>query len=483
MQGGPLQAAGFRGREIPLRHGGLKARLENRRHPGASEIMTAAKARKPLHIGFISTRFKGLDGVSLEAAKWSQILENFHHVCYWFAGELDKDPAVSHSVPEAHFKHPPLEALNNSLFGVQERSRETTNALYHQKEFLKDKLYAFLEAFSIDMIVAENVLSIPMHIPLGMALTELIAETGIPAIGHHHDLYWERPRFLLNSIQDILHMAFPPDLPSIRHVVINSVAQTDLAAKRGIASQLIYNVLDFSHREEPLDDFNIDFRREMGFSADDLLVLQPTRVVSRKGIEQALYLIEQLRLPEVKLLISHSPGDEGLEYFEWIRELARQQKLPVHFIFNRLQETRRVTSEGKKLFSLWDVYPHMNLITYPSLYEGFGNAFLEAIYYRKPLLVNRYSVYITDIEPKGFEVIAIDGYLTRQAVAKVREVLLDPDRRQAMVEKNFELGRKYFSFASLKRNLSGLLSSFFGTSPHLYLGSENHDNDNPGSGA
>jgi hypothetical protein len=434
--------------------------------------MTAIKTRKPLHIGFISTRFKGLDGVSLEADKWARILEDFHHVCYWFAGELDKDPEVSRRVPEAHFKHPPLAELNNALFGVQERSRATTDALYRLKEFLKDRLYAFVEEFGIDLIVAENVLSIPMHIPLGMALSELIAETGIPAIGHHHDLYWERPRFLLNSIQDILHMAFPPDLPSIRHVVINSVAQTDLAAKRGIASRLIYNVLDFNRPQEPLDEFNANFRQEMGFSADDLLVLQPTRVVSRKGIEQALYLIERLELPRVKLLISHSPGDEGPEYFDWIRDLAGQRKLPVHFIFNRLQETRRLTSGGKKLFSLWDVYPHMDLITYPSLYEGFGNAFLEAIYYRKPLLVNRYSVYITDIEPKGFDVVAIDGYLTRQAVAQVREVLTDLDRRREMVEKNFELGKKYFSFAGLKRNLSGLLSSFFGTSPRLHLGND-----------
>jgi len=34
---------------------------------------------------------------------------------------------------------------------------------------------------------------------------------------------------------------------------------------------------------------------------------------------------------------------------------------------------------------------------YPSLFEGFGNAFLEAVYYRKPMLVNRYSIFIADI--------------------------------------------------------------------------------------
>ena len=40
-------------------------------------------------------------------------------------------------------------------------------------------------------------------------------------------------------------------------------------------------------------------------------------------------------------------------------------------------------------------------MTYPSTYEGFGNALLEAIYFRVPVVINRYSIYVQDIEPKG----------------------------------------------------------------------------------
>jgi glycosyltransferase involved in cell wall biosynthesis len=313
--------------------------------------------------------------------------------------------------------------------------------------------------------VAENVLAIPLHIPLGVALTEVVAETGIPAIGHHHDFYWERPRFLLNAIPDLLDMAFPPDLPSMKHVVINKVAQKDLAAKTGISSHLIYNVIDFERAKTGIDEFNKNFRADMGFDDDDVLVLQPTRVVSRKGIEQALYLVERLNVPNLKLLISHSSGDEGQDYFNWIRDTAQRQQVPIHFIYNRLHEARTEAENGRKLYTLWDVYPHTDLITYPSLYEGFGNAFLEAILFKRPLLVNRYSVYIVDIEPKGFDVVAIDGFLTETAVRQVELVLKDPERRQTMVEKNFELGKKYFSYSSLKRGLSALLTSFFGTIP------------------
>ena len=142
--------------------------------------------------------------------------------------------------------------------------------------------------------------------------------------------------------------------------------------------------------------------------------MQPTRIVSRKGIEHSLDLVRKLKIPKAKLIISHSAGDEGEEYLKWIEESAAQLSIPVYFIYNHLHEKREYDSEGKKKYCLWDVYPHVDLITYPSLYEGFGNAFLEAIYFKKPILVNRYSVYIVDIEPKGFDVIAIDGYLTQK---------------------------------------------------------------------
>jgi hypothetical protein len=64
-----------------------------------------------------------------------------------------------------------------------------------------------------------------------------------------------------------------------------------------------------------------------------------------------------------------------------------------------------------------------DFITYPSLYEGFGNAFLEAVYFKKPLLINRYAIFVRDIEPKGFDLIVMDGYLTKKNVRQVREVL------------------------------------------------------------
>ena len=421
-----------------------------------------SKNHRKLNIGFVSTRISGTDGVSLEIEKWEQILKEFGHNIYWFAGELDRAPERSFLVSEAYFNTPENLELNKTVFGTEKRSRDTTNLINVQKEFLKDRLYEFIEKFSLDILIPENCLAIPMHIPLGVALTEVIVETKIPVIAHHHDFYWERPRFLINSVGDYISSSFPPDLPSIKHVVINSMIQKDLAAKRGISSTVIYNVIDFSRKGKVFDDFNSDFRKNLGFADDDILILQPTRVVSRKGIEQALYLIKSLDMPRAKLIISHSAGDEGLDYFNWINESARQQNIPVYFIYNHLHDKRKYDEKGSKLYCLWDVYPHVDLVTYPSLYEGFGNAFLEAVYFRKPLLVNRYSVYIVDIEPKGFDVVAIDGYLTQEKVLQVREVLLNRKLRTEMVERNYELGKKYFSMSLLRERLKVILNSIYG---------------------
>jgi mannosylglucosylglycerate synthase len=58
---------------------------------------------------------------------------------------------------------------------------------------------------------------------------------------------------------------------------------------------------------------------------------------------------------------------------------------------------------------LGDVYAAADLVCYPSRYEGFGNALLEAFFYRRPVLVNRYPVYVRDIAPAGVECIELNG--------------------------------------------------------------------------
>jgi glycosyltransferase involved in cell wall biosynthesis len=111
---------------------------------------------------------------------------------------------------------------------------------------------------------------------------------------------------------------------------------------------------------------------------------------------------------------------------------------------------------------LWDLYPHVDFVTYPSLYEGFGNAFLEAIYFRVPILINRYSIFARDIEPKGFHLPLMDGYLTKQVVEEVRQLIEYPAFRAKTVEHNYDVARRFFSYPLLRRRLRTLITNITG---------------------
>ncbi len=414
------------------------------------------------NIGFVSTRFAGTDGVSLESAKWAEVLWDHEHRSYWFAGKLDRDPGVSMLSPKAWFGDDDIHYINRHVYGSLTRSAEITRLINSLADHLKTELQQFVRKYEIEILVVQNAVTIPMNVPLGVAITNFVAETGFPTIAHHHDFYWERDRFSVNAVGDFLSMAFPPDLPSIQHVTINSFAQEDLSHRCGVSSILVPNVLDFESRPPEIDEYTASLRRDIGLTDDDIMFLQPTRVVPRKGIEHSISLLAQLNDPRCKLVISHASGDEGHDYYEALIEMAEHQNVDLRFIDKQIDDTRGQDHEGNRIYTLADAYAVADFITYPSIYEGFGNALLESFYYRKPVLVNRYSIFIADIEPRGFQVVSMDGYLTRDTVRHVRRVIDDTEYRQHMVETNYQLSKAFFSYSVLRRKMRALVTNVTG---------------------
>ncbi|MBI4626143.1 MAG: glycosyltransferase family 4 protein [Verrucomicrobia bacterium] len=366
--------------------------------------------------------------------------------------------------PLAFFNHPDVATVQARLFGVAVRSRETTDRIQAIKEQLKDELYRFIEKFRLEVIIPENILAIPMHVPLGLAMTEVIAETGLPTIAHHHDFAWERERFVVSSVKDYLRSSFPGGLSGVEHVVINSMAQKELARRCSLSSVIIPNILDYEAPPPGIDDYNRDLRREIGLRDEDFFILQPTRVVQRKGIEHAIELVRRLKDSRAKLVLSHPAGDEGNAYMAMLRDRIADAGIDVRFIAGRVGETRGTTATGQKIYTLFDVYPHADLVTYPSHFEGFGNAFLEAIYFGKPVVVNAYAVYARDIDPLGFKTVGMSQLVTSDTVGQVRLVLHDRALREDWARTNFALGLKYFSYAVARRKLAARLANLFGES-------------------
>jgi len=419
--------------------------------------MSTKNANGPLTVGFVATRISGTDGVSLEIEKWSTIIERLGHSCRYVTGETDRRPEHSFVIEEANFHHPRIQAINTRVFGHSLRASEVTDDIQAVARDIKERLYRAIDELQLDLVIAENCLTIPLNIPLGVALVEVILETGLPCIAHHHDFVWERPRFLLNAVPDYLHVAFPPPLSSIDHVVINSLAGREFSRRTGLSARLVPNTMDFANPPPGMDDYTTDFRASIGVAKDELIILQPTRIVQRKGIEHTIELVHRLNDPRYRLVATHGGDDEGQHYTRRVRDYAKLMGVDIVYAEKWISSERARTVNGDKQYAIWDVYPHADLVAYPSSYEGFGNAFLEAVYFGKPIFCNRYAIFRTDIEPYGFHAVVMDGFVTNEVVEEVREILADENRRQAIAAHNYELGRKHFSFEAIEQELKALV--------------------------
>lgn len=414
-----------------------------------------------MRIGFISTRMKGTDGVSLEVKKWSQVLRRMGHEVFFCAGELGGYAKKGTLIPKLHFAHQSIVKLSRRAFDekAEEDGEKLADEIYAVADEIRAPLRDFIRSNRLDLIVVQNALTIPMNLPLGVCLTGLIAELGINTIAHHHDFYWERQRYQTNTILDLLDTTFPSELPSIQHVAINTIAQRRLKARRGIDSVVIPNTYDYATSPPGLDDFNRDFREAVGFKNGDFFILQPSRVVQRKGIEISIELINRLQIPDAHLFITHRADDEGLAYWHWLKREATKMSVDLKLIDHLIGDERgRV--DGHKIYSLWDAYPHADLITYPSLYEGFGNALLETIYFKRLTVVNRYPVYNADIKPLGFQFIELDGFVDDKSIEKTRQLLSDPEHVRSMVETNYAIAQEHLSLEVLEKRLKELLANF-----------------------
>jgi hypothetical protein len=410
-------------------------------------------------IGFVSTRFAGTDGVSFEAGKWARLFGERGAKCFWFAGQLDTPAAASHLAPEAFFNHPAVLEIQAGLFGVTECAPEMTRHVEAMRARLRVELRAFVERFGIDLLVVQNALAIPMHVPLGLAIADVIAERGLPTIAHHHDFAWERERFVVNAAADYLDAAFPPRLPGIAHVVINSLQQRTLAERLGLAATVIPNVLDFGAPPSAPDEYARGFRRDIGVADDETLILQPTRIIARKGIAHSIELTRRLADRRAVLVLTHPAGDEGMEALREVEAGIVRAGIRAIFLSGRIGQTRGVAEDGSRIYTLADVYPQADFVTYPSSWEGFGNALLEAVYFGRPVLVNRYPVYASDIAPTGLRVVEMDGAVTDAVVAEVRAVLDDPTLQGEWARDNAAIGRRHFSTALARDRLTGICAA------------------------
>ena len=443
-----------------------------------------------MNIALCHFRIGETDGVSLEMEKWRIELEKQGHKVIYIGGNPYEDTEV---IEELFYK----DAVNDKIVAnsyiklldySEDGLKETIN---RTAQVIEKKVIEIIKKRNIDIIVPNNIWSLGWGLPAAIGIYNAIKSTGIKAVAHNHDFYWERSKYenpTTEYIKELLETYFPPKGDNIRYVVINSIAQKELKKRKGIDATIVPNVFDFSAKLWEEDDYNSDFRDSLGIKKEDILVLQATRVTERKAIELAIDTIGGLvkernnsDLRQCNLYNGKKFTGEiifvlaGLieceeEYLNSLKKKAEKLNVKIKFANSKIDSYRH-TKEGVKIYSLWDAYVHSDFVTYPSILEGFGNQFLEALFAKKPILVYEYPVYLTDLKKIGFNIVSlgenyeldgeglvtVDRGIIKKAEQEIIVYLKDSEYRKTNVEVNFAKGRKHFSYEALGEILKSIV--------------------------
>ena len=413
-----------------------------------------------MRIGIIIGRIGGVDGVALETEKWIEVLKRLGHEVFIISGEFEfwkMDHKYHYRFPELSFFSAGVKWEQRKAF--YQPDKDVGPILDHIKKLSKiieKKLSRWVRSNKIEVLLSENASALPAHLSMGVAIKKLVKNTGLPIVTHDHDFHWERGKRYISAhseINTLVNDTFPLLLPDVRHAVINTFGVETFKNKFNLDATLVPNVMDFDRVYGIPNKDNSYFLRDIGVGLNGIALLQVTRIVRRKGIETAISLLEKLNDKKLKLVITgNNNDDQNRVYYNEIVDQIHDLNLAKQVIF-----ASHMVKDHKDLS---DVYAHGRACTYFSTYEGFGNAFVEAVLAKKPIFVNNYKpVFMQDIGSKGFETVLLeDNNLTDDKVKKMADIIYDPERCREIGEFNYNLGKKHFSFDVLEEKLSGLFS-------------------------
>ena len=343
-----------------------------------------------LTAGIVSFRLGGPDGVSVEAAKWASALHRIGWKTFSVAGAGIADRLVPGlGLEDADQRGPDAAQLRGAL---QEA----------------------------DVVIVENLCSLPLNPAAAAQVASALR--GRPAIFRHHDLPWQRERFVDTSFAIADDAAW-------RHVTINDLSRHQLA-DRGIRATTIRNAFDVDGAPGDREAT----REALGIAPEERLVVQPTRAIKRKNIPVAIALARAIGAA----FWIFGPAEEGYD-----DELAR--------LLDNAGGMKVI--EGMRAPSVADAYAAADLVTFPSLWEGFGNPAIESAIYRRPLAIGDYPVS-RELRPYGFRWLPADDH------DAVLRWLAEPDEK--VLDHNRDIARRWFSLGALDVALAGLLTELVG---------------------
>lgn len=433
-------------------------------------------------IAIVHYRAGRTDGVSLEIEKRSSILRDLGHEVRIVSGPVST--GSDFVIDDLEFDIPEVVEVKENSFACFGRNSWASDTVMDHIESIATRIerafLAYHETERFDAVLVHNIFSHGRHIAAASAFERIFRRMSVPVIATHHDYYWERSEYqqvTSERLQVYLQKFVPPSMANLIHVSINSIARDELERRRGISSIVLPDVWDFTRAAWDRDDYNADYLEHIDATDEDLIILQATRIVARKGIEIAVDFaktmggqLEQLigkRLYNGKILTENSrvilvlAGYAELSagsYLDALRLEAQRAGIEIRFVSDIIGASRHAGET--KTYSLWDAYVYSDLVSYPSLVEGWGNQFIEAIFARRPIVVFEYPVFQADIRHEGYHYISLGDsveprgrgklvqlpvHALEEAVSEACNVLLSEDTNQKL-EENARIGERFHGF-------------------------------------
>ncbi|MFO7371302.1 MAG: hypothetical protein R6X09_13645 [Bacteroidales bacterium] len=401
-----------------------------------------------------------------------------------------------------------------------DQADETLDKLIHENALIaRDIIAEFVQKNNIDIIIAHNT-SHPYNfitaVGLGYYFESLRKQNIIwpKVLVWWHDSYFEREQFSNPNPVIRKYLKYLPGTYVDGIVFINST-QPQLAKRifdqYGIhrldeyfsqRTVIIPNTHDISWNWKendwegnkliypPQDNYNRSFFKNIGlvsmvesagFTMDSTLVLlQHTRIVPRKKIEFAIDLAFELekRFHEngsrkcIALLISGHSGDEQAKYKEFLAEYFRLKKeeysgSAVFMIFgeDHILSHRDIIVD-KKYYNFFEIPSVVaaagGIGTYFSQVEGFGNNLLEMLAAGLPVVINKYGVFKTDLEPLGFDLPYVeDNILDPGLIQTTFQIATDVTFRNKLVAHNLKVLSEKLGHQVISKSLGPLINNVF----------------------
>jgi len=414
-----------------------------------------------------------------------------------------------------------------------------------------EKLGTYIEQNNIKQLYLVNVNSNPGNVSLSLA-TVLISEyLGIPVINNNHDFYWEGGRreveiqenglekgprdfFFHNShvgeFFSIIEMLFPWSSRSWMNVNINNIQKTHLIEKNGLNPanvELIGTAVDetlqtpmskrdiikafmqvstiFANKKETITVHKVDKHigserslrpilfgnetiQDFDFVNNNIIFLQPTRVISRKNIETNFKLVRKLFSnnefaqkfidnPKLSLSVIVTgpipPGQQGYyeklicDFSDFLKKLPEQfkSKVMLGFLFSEFDkyEFRKMYDSPIDIKQLYNV---ASLILLPSQTEGRGLPIIEAAATGTPIFCRQYEPRAVFDEVIGYNlseenrlrVLEFKGdRIPEKLINKIVNHVFYPQNSLGDVAHNHSVIKKRYSIESLGKNIDDVI--------------------------